>query len=327
MPVGFPEKRKQLQNQISALRQRNLLIRDQLLPTAQESFDKYPNTQTEINNFLFQHIQAQLTGRNYRQSPFDPFAALESCEKMIGSGVSNAILYTFRYRSHYVLNNFPEAGRSAQKAVMLGAEVIPKMFEDLKEINKRFEKEKQLREQDAANQNPHVQIELDCGTMLVELFEDQAPNTVANFITLVQDGFYNGLLFYRADPTEIAMTGSPTNDGRGGPGYLIKSEALNENARGHFTGTLSMLGTGENSSGSSFLITKQPLPRFDGKLTPFGRIIDGMQHLYKIKVVNRTAALSKDDPTKPTRIIRMTIVRKRDHEYVTEKIRPAQSGN
>ena len=326
MPVGFPEKRDLQKRQIEALRNRNLAIRDELLPAAQKSFDEFPNTQPQITNFLLQNIQVMLTGRNYRKMPFDPFAALQSCERMIIGGVQNPTLYSFKYRSNYILNNFPEAGRSVQKAIMLGQEVDPKIFDDLKEMHRRFEEEKIMRQQDATNGNPQVRIETDCGVMLVELFEDHAPNTVANFITLVQDGFYNGLSFYQASPTEVVLTGSPSDDGRGGPGYQIKSEANLEGARSHFTGTLSMMASGQTSSGSLFLITKQPRLQYDGKITPFGRVIEGLENLYQIKIVNRSANVSRDDPTKPTKIIRMTVVKKRNHEYVPEKILPPRVG-
>lgn len=326
MPVGFPEKRAQQKNQIENLRKRNQAIGLELLPAAQQSFDQFPNTQNEITNFLLQNVQSMLTGRNYQRTPFDPFAANQSCEKMIQGGVKIPSLYSFRYRTQYILNNFPEAGRSVQKAIILGQQIDAAVFDDLKKMHKQFEQEKELRQQDAANGNPQVRIETDCGTMLVELFEDQAPNTVANFVTLVQDGFYNGLSFFQATPTEIALTGSPSDDGKGGPGYRIKTEGQLENARSHFTGTLSMMSAGEVSSGSLFLITKQPRLQYDGKITPFGRVIEGLENLYQIKIVNRSAAVSREDPTQPTRIIRMTVVKKRNHEYVPQKITPPRAG-
>ena len=326
MPVGFPERRKQQQNQVGLLRQRNIDIKRQLLPLAKESFDKFPNTQPEVNNFLLQQIQVRLTGRSYATSPFNPFIALTECSKMIDGGVRSPMLHSFAYRSRYVLCDFPQAGRHAQKAVMLGHPIDQRLFNDLKAINKVYEEEKQLRMQDAANGNPQVRIEMDCGTMIVELFEDQAPNTVANFVTLVQDGFYNGLSFFQVNPTEVAMTGSPTNDGKGGPGYLIKSEAGVEGARRHFTGTLSMLSAGDHTSGSIFLITKQPRLQYDGQITGFGRVIEGLENLYNVNVINRTAALSANDPTVATQITRMTVVRKRNHEYVPEKITLPSSG-
>ena len=232
------------------------------------------------------------------------------------------ILNVLGYRNYYLLNDFDTAEIELKKAAKATPERVgQRVIEDLKRVQEIWQQESEQRKQDAENENPRVQIEMDCGTMVVELFEDQVPNTVANFINLVEDGFYNGLLFYQVNPKDVAITGSPSNDGQGGPGYFTKTEAGVENARHHFTGVLSMLANpdGQATHGSRFLITKQPHLEYDGRITPFGRIVEGLENLYKINVINLAAARTIEDGTRPTQIIRMTVLRKRDHEYIAEK--------
>ncbi len=319
MPVGFQDKRQAQQAKIEMLRARNQAILVELKPLAIESFEKFPNTQEFVTTYLLQNLQLQLTGKNYRLIPFDPFAAMASYQRLSNGGVKLPVLQMFGYRTHYLLNDFEGAKNSLQQAAALGQVLEPKVWEDLIQVGEAWNRELEFRKQDREKQNPLVQIELDCGELTVELFEDQAPNTVANFITLVEDGFYNGLIFYQVNPTEVAIAGSPTNDGQGGPGFNIGLETAGENIRHHFAGVLSMVPDGQQLAASRFLITKQPRLQFNGRLPAFGRIIEGLENLYKIQVVNRTTPLSSEDTTVPTRINKMTVVRKRDHEYVAEK--------
>lgn len=319
MPVGFRDKRQAQQAKIEMLRARNQAILGELKPLAIESFEKFPNTQEFVTTYLFQNLQFQLNGKSYRLIPFDPFAAMTAIQRLSNGGVNLPVLHMFGYQTYYILNDFEGAKNALQQAAALGQVLEPRVWDDLRQIGEAWNRELEFRKQDREKQNPLVQIELDCGEMTVELFEDQAPNTVANFITLVEDGFYNGLIFYQVNPTEVAITGSPTNDGQGGPGYSIGLETSGEDIRHHFTGVLSMVPDGQNLAASRFLITKQPRLQFNGRLPAFGRIIEGLENLYKIQVVNRTTPLSSEDTTVPTRINKMTVVRKRDHEYIVEK--------
>ena len=155
--------------------------------------------------------------------------------------------------------------------------------------------------------------------MVFELFEDQAPNSVANFISLVESGFYNNLHFYQNTVTEIAVSGSRSNDGLGGPGYKIKCECEREDIRHHFTGYLATFPMRRDEGGSRFMITKQPRPTFNGRSTAFGRIIEGLETLYLMQVIDRGKKVN-DPSLVPTKIIRATVLRKRDHDYTPEKI-------
>jgi peptidyl-prolyl cis-trans isomerase B (cyclophilin B) len=109
------------------------------------------------------------------------------------------------------------------------------------------------------------------GTININLFEKDAPNTVANFISLAKKGFYNGLKFHRVIPGFVIQAGCPEGSGRGGPGYSIKCEI---NPQKHLPGTLSMAHRGKDTGGSQFFITHTSTPHLDGVHTVFGRTND-----------------------------------------------------
>lgn len=130
-------------------------------------------------------------------------------------------------------------------------------------------------------------IETDKGDIVLELFENDAPRTVANFEKLIKQGFYNGLDFHRVIPDFVIQGGFPKGDGTGGPGYTIKCEI---NPRKHTKGALSMAHAGKDTGGSQFFITHSPQSHLDGMHTVFGKVIEGMDVVYKIKpgdVMNR----------------------------------------
>ena len=123
-------------------------------------------------------------------------------------------------------------------------------------------------------------IETDKGNIVLELFEDDAPNTVANFVKLINKGYYNGLKFHRVIPDFMIQGGCPVGNGTGGPGYTIKCEI---NPKKHLTGTLSMAHAGKDTGGSQFFITHSPQPHLDGVHTVFGQVIEGMDVVNAIR--------------------------------------------
>jgi cyclophilin family peptidyl-prolyl cis-trans isomerase len=162
-----------------------------------------------------------------------------------------------------------------------------------------------------ADDLPRVKITTSKGDVTVELFENEAPNTVANFISLVEKGFYDGTPFHRVIGGFMAQGGDPTGTGTSGPGYAIECEVARPGARKHFLGTLSMAHAGPNTGGSQFFLTFRPTEHLDGKHTVFGRVIDGFDVLPKI---TRTEGdMASGAP--PDKIVKAVVVRKRDHAY------------
>ena len=114
-------------------------------------------------------------------------------------------------------------------------------------------------------------METSKGTINLDLFEEDAPNTVANFVKLSKDGFYDGLNFHRVIPNFMIQGGCPNGTGTGGPGYKIKCE-INPNK--HEAGSLSMAHAGKDTGGSQFFICHAPQPHLDGVHTVFGKTED-----------------------------------------------------
>ena len=114
-------------------------------------------------------------------------------------------------------------------------------------------------------------IETDKGTINIQFFDADAPNTVKNFVELSQKGFYDGLIFHRVIPNFMVQGGCPQGSGTGGPGYKIDCE-LNNNK--HEAGTLSMAHAGRNTGGSQFFICHSPQGHLDGVHTVFGKTPD-----------------------------------------------------
>ena len=134
-------------------------------------------------------------------------------------------------------------------------------------------------------QNPIVTFEMENGgKMVAELYPEVAPNTVNNFINLVQSGFYNGLIFHRVIPGFMIQGGCPRGDGTGGPGYTIKCETSAPRQR-HDRGVLSMAHAGRDTGGSQFFIchNRENTQHLDGRHTCFGQVVEGLDVIDDIR--------------------------------------------
>ncbi|WP_342089171.1 peptidylprolyl isomerase [Dyadobacter sp. OTU695] len=118
----------------------------------------------------------------------------------------------------------------------------------------------------------------DKGTMLIEFYDEDAPNTVKNFVDLSKKGFYDGVIFHRVIPDFMIQGGDPTGTGRGGPGYKIDCELTGGNQY-HDRGVLSMAHAGRNTGGSQFFIchSRNNTAHLDRNHTCFGRVVEGVE--------------------------------------------------
>lgn len=137
------------------------------------------------------------------------------------------------------------------------------------------------------DQNPIVTITMENGdVMKAELYPEIAPNTVHNFISLIQKSFYNGTIFHRVIPGFMLQGGDPDGSGIGGPGYAIRGEFRSngfQNDLKHTEGVLSMARTmAPDSAGSQFFIMHKDAPHLDGEYAAFGKITEGMDVVDKI---------------------------------------------
>ena len=175
--------------------------------------------------------------------------------------------------------------------------------------------EQELRAAEAsADDLPRAEIVTARGPIVVELFENQAPNTVANFISLAESDFYDGTTFHRVIGEFMSQGGDIFSKegedgvpGTGNPGYYLPDEHTGDNYRNHFTGSLAMAKTtAPNTAGSQFYISHKATPWLNGKHTVFGRVLQGLDIARSIQV---------DDMIEDVKILR-----KRDHEYEPQTI-------
>ena len=140
------------------------------------------------------------------------------------------------------------------------------------------------------------------GPVAVELFDEDAPKTVENFVKLSRDGFYDGITFHRIIPDFMIQGGDPSGDGTGGPGYEFEDEP---NDRPVVRGALAMANRGPDTNGSQFfIVTAEACPWLDGKHTVFGEVTDGMDVVDRISAVDRDAG---DRPKEPVVIERVEL--------------------
>ena len=131
------------------------------------------------------------------------------------------------------------------------------------------------------------------GNIRIEFFDEDAPNTVKNFIDLIQGDFYDGLNFHRVIPNFVIQGGCPNGTGTGGPGYHISCEINNKK---HLAGSLSMAHAGKDTGGSQFFICHSPQPHLDGVHTVFGKTFD-MDVVNSIEPGDKMISVSVDEST------------------------------
>jgi cyclophilin family peptidyl-prolyl cis-trans isomerase len=247
----------------------------------------------------------------------DPERALADAAAVAEAGAAEPDVMLMAATAASILSRLDEADAWLQKAKAAGA--APPQVAELEEgialsRDKVNVEMKRRADEAAADDLPRVKLETSAGDVVVELFEDDAPNTVANFVNLVEKGFYDGTPFHRVIGGFMAQGGDPTGTGGGGPGYAIACECAAPTARKHFFGSLSMAHAGPNTGGSQFFLTFAPTEHLDGKHTVFGRVIEGFDVLPELERTQdpegRTVA-----GIEPDRIVKASMVRKRDHAY------------
>jgi len=248
----------------------------------------------------------------------DPLKALAVAETLRGAGAADGPTLLAGATAAMTVSKLDEAAEFVKAAAAAG--VNPGKIESLERAiaaeRPKVEAEMAKRAAEAeADDLPRVKIETTKGTIIVELFENEAANTVANFISLVEQHFYDGTPFHRVIPQFMAQGGDPTGTGTGGPGYAIACECDQPGARKHFLGSLSMAHAGKNTGGSQFFLTFRPTEHLDGRHTVFGRVIEGFDVLPKLQ---RTEG--ERGGGEPDKILKAEVLRKRDHVYVPEKL-------
>jgi cyclophilin family peptidyl-prolyl cis-trans isomerase len=321
------DQRAQLDKQVADLYKQADELIGQISEAGLAVYKTDPSGHEDVNDTLLAIAKFHLVGGPTGDGGDQYEKAIKLIKGLIdaGAGEKWPQLYLWGAISAYSTNDFDLAEQYFAKWDAAGGadpglpqnlmESAAQYRQNLPTMKRAWEKESQLREAEAkADDLPRVKLATTKGDIILELFEDEAPQTVANFITLVKQGFYDGVPFHRVLPGFMAQGGDPTGTGTGGPGYNIKDEQRLPNARKHFRGVLSMANTGQpNSGGSQFFLTFVPTSFLDGRHAVFGRVIEGM---------DVAASIKRRDPERPAgqpdKIVKAEVLRDRGHDYATK---------
>ena len=312
-----------MQEQYDALVLQAKNVEPRLVVAAEKAYVATPNQNKEVTDFLTTVIADHTRSDRYEE-------ALRLAQILIDNDVVEKRAYLYAGFAAVILSDYdraekylkvageaklitsPSPSDKSPMATLMGK--VIQFSADPEKYRKTWAAEQKIRAAEAeADDLPRVRLETSQGEMMVELFENEAPNTVANFVNLVEKDYYDGLTFHRVLPGFMAQGGCPKGDGTGGPGYYIPCECYEKNARKHFRGTLSMAKSQRrDTGGSQFFLTFVPNSFLDGQHTAFGRVIEGMDVLAKLTRINPQ---QPDPELKPDRIVKATVERKRDHAY------------
>src|SRR5262245_10569601 len=277
-----------------------------------KAYSEAPNEDSQLMRFLVKLADDAIQRDDYA-------AARRITDPLIERQCPDNHIYDSAAIAAFVLNDYDQAEKYFKAAndfnvlSSYGKELEP----SLKEYRELWEKEKAIREaEEKADDLPRVKLTTTKGVIVLELFENEAPETVGNFISLVEKEFYNELTFHRVLKNFMAQGGDPKGDGSGGPGYQIFCEWNKPEYRRHFQGSLSMAHAGRDTGGSQFFLTFKQTPHLNGRHTCFGRVIEGMDVLSKLQ---RRDPQGTNQPA-PDSIVKAEVVRKRDHVYQPHKV-------
>jgi cyclophilin family peptidyl-prolyl cis-trans isomerase len=325
LPIGFPEKRKESKAEIEQLTAANEKLKSEVFSKAKAAYKASDKPTAYTTKILRDRLIGMLRPRSNKDQ-FQPNAALELITLLKEKNPDNPSLLEYEFLSNYAVERFEKAQEALEKLELATQSDLSQPKQELAETIEKYQQELMIRRQEANTDDlPRVRLTTTEGDIILELYENHAPNTVANFIHLIRDQkFYDGKLFHLVRAGEYCQSGSPNGDGIGGAGYYIPCECYGEKIRGHFRGTISMLANEKDRGSSQFLITQQPNPHtFDGRYTAFGRVISGMDVVMKLKNVDLSGRLSSTADV--SKIVSAEVLRSRSHEYLPEKIASVSS--
>ena len=320
-PTADAERKAEIKKRFAELVEQGEALQPQLLEAASEAYLEDAKAGEAAGELLFDAVVHESCRENYEE-------VLRPAEALIEGGFADKTVFAWAGLASLVTCQLDAAERylaTADENDALKAlrdldpdhqlRDVGDVYEELiSYYNKAWPKEQAIRAREAESDDlPRVLLKTNKGEIELELFENEAPNTVANFISLVEKGFYNGLTFHRVLPGFMAQAGCPEGTGGGGPGYTIPDECRKPDHRLHFRGSLSMAKTpAPDSGGSQFFLTFAPTRHLDGEHTVFGRVVRGMDVLARIQRRNP----QRPKPPKADKILEAEVLRKRDHPYV-----------
>lgn len=329
--------RERLDLEVLELRHQGHELLRKLVSAGAAIYEVDSDAYEDVNATVMAIAQFYMTG-NARGDGGDQYErALYAIDEMLAAGAGDQFpeLYLWGGTAAYCTNEFDKARQyysAASEQGLLGGQPpasnprdprnkiwqqAQNFFGEIDSIAADWNKEREIRNaEEQADDLPRVKLTTTAGDVVIELFENEAPEATASFINLVKQGFYDGVVFHRVLPNFMAQGGDPTGTGSGGPGYNIRCECYRPDMRKHFRGSLSMAHAGRDTGGSQFFLTFVPTSFLDGKHTVFGRVIEGIEN---------AAAIKRRDPTGPSppapdKIVRGEVLRDRGHDYEVEKL-------
>ena len=292
---------------------------DQLLDSLREAalaaFVESPNKDRQLTRFLVKMLKDALAqDRHEIVSKMALTLIQHECEDR---GV-----FDLAGHASFALNDFESAKKYLREAELKNSitDIGRNFQQDADDYIKFWKTEQEIRKREAAADDlPRVKLTTTQGEIVVELFENEAPNTVGNFVNLVEIGFYDNKVFHRVLKNFVAQTGCPKGNGTGDAGYRIYCECVRKDYRKHFRGSLSMAHAGPDTGGSQFFITFRATPNLNGRHTNFGRVLTGFDTLVKLQRIDPDGPEGRQ--VEPDKIIKAEVLRKRDHVYKPEKVK------
>jgi len=307
-----PDEREALMARLRKLSEGGLPIQSRLFEVAEKLYAAAPNMNEKVTEVMKQVMLLRMRSDDFED-------ALRLAQLLIAGGFKQPGIYDLAGSAAFNACQFDLAAKYLKAAAedeSIG-QSGRRYLAQVADYQAYWKKELAIRAAEAqADDLPRVLLKTSKGDIQIELFENQAPEAVANFISLIEKGFYDGLTFHRVLPGFMAQGGCPDGTGGGGPGYNIPCECYREDFRRHFRGTLSMAHAGRDTGGSQFFLTFGPTSHLDGRHTAFGRVTVGMDVLAKLQ------RRDPDQPggPQPDKILEAKVLRKRDHPYEPKKI-------
>jgi cyclophilin family peptidyl-prolyl cis-trans isomerase len=311
-----PAARAEIKKQYQELVDKSNALLPNLRAAAEAAYLAEPNAHASVTRLL-----VGMVAYDYRRDDYE--SALKLAQLLDENKCPEEVLYSVAGAAAFNADDYETAEKYLTRADKAGKLDLQgkELLAQLPAQKEAWAKEQEIRTKEAAAGEkdllPRVKIETSKGPIVIELFENEAPQTVGNFISLVEAKKYDGLTFHRVLAGFMAQGGDPSGDGTGGPGYEIYCECYKPDYRRHFRGTLSMAHAGKDTGGSQFFLTFRPTTHLNGKHTAFGRVVEGMDVLAKLQRID------PDNPTgvAPDKIVKAEVVRKRDHAYVPTKVK------
>lgn len=303
-------------------------------PEAMEQYRQHRNDARDLMNDLFlkgldvirqmpdvEVVQYLLTIIEHRMK-FDYFdaASMEVGARLIDNGFPNNFLYPATMRAAIVNGDFVLAKRLIEALDLEKlTETDQKLAFAVDALEEQYKRDQELQKQDdEKNNNPRAKMVTTRGEVTIELFINQAPSTVANFIQLVEKGYYDGLDFYQVIDHLLALTGDESGNGMGNSGKFLRDEHDRPDARQGLAGSLVMakhpLADGkfaENSASTQFAILFLPIPSVSQAQTVFGRVIKGMDVIGELRRVDPSKKKKKNEIVMPPdRVLSIEMIRR-----------------